>query len=43
MDWGDQWEPFIRAISTIDFAFNTLAELREELVRVLEGKEKDCG
>lgn len=40
-DWGDEWRHYIRAMRTIDFAFNTLAELRDELVRVLEGKEKN--
>lgn len=41
MDWGDKWRHYIQAMSTIDFAFNTLAELRDEIVRVLEGKEKN--
>jgi len=41
MDWGDGWQHYVRVLSTIDFAFNTLTELRDELVRVLEGREKD--
>jgi len=41
MDWGDEWQHYIRAMGAIDFVFHTLSELHSELVRVLEGKEKD--
>jgi hypothetical protein len=41
LDWGDEWRHYIEAMRTIDFAFNTLAELRDELVKVLEGKENN--
>jgi len=40
-DWGDEWLRYIMAMKRIDFAFNTLAELRDEIVGVLEGKEKN--
>jgi Family of unknown function (DUF5752) len=40
-DWGAEWRHYILAMKTIDFAFNTLAELRDEIVRILEGKEKN--
>jgi hypothetical protein len=40
-DWDAEWRHYIQAMKTIDFAFNTLAELRDEIVRVLEGKEKN--
>jgi hypothetical protein len=41
LNGNGQWEHFIRAIGSIDFAFYTLAELQKELVKILHKKEKN--
>jgi len=35
--FGKEWAPKMRALKQIDFTFYTLAELREELVKILYG------
>jgi hypothetical protein len=35
MEAGPEYEPFLRALGSIDFQFHSLAHLRKEIVRML--------
>jgi len=40
MEYGEEYRPYLDALSSIDFYFNSLADLRRELARVLATVER---